>query len=298
MALSTSVTARSSLYAAFNTKTGEVLGKTAERHTSAEFVAFLTDIVINQPRGKEIHVIADNLSAHKSQPVKDFLASASEGSPALHSDLLLVAQPGRAVVRQDRTRCHRPRRVHFRLRPEEKAHALHPPLQQIAPNREVEVRRSIPTHQYTISWYRPLVALEVISSQVEKALGVKIEIVGFDTGNGLPAPRDYRDLPHLWEKGFYEMDQDMLRARLRRAQLVLGDISETSREWLRSDHAPIGFVAFDLDYYSSTKAAFALFEGDAGSHLPRVLLLRRRGRGSSRMHERIRRRASRDPRIQ
>ena len=36
-----------SLYAAFNTKTGEVLGKTATRHTSAEFVAFLTDIVIN-----------------------------------------------------------------------------------------------------------------------------------------------------------------------------------------------------------------------------------------------------------
>lgn len=64
-----------SLYAAFNTKTGEVLGKTAARHTSAEFVAFLTDIVINQPRGKEIHVIADNLSAHKSGPVKDFLAA-------------------------------------------------------------------------------------------------------------------------------------------------------------------------------------------------------------------------------
>src|SRR6266849_8991631 len=64
-----------SLYAAFNTKTGEVLGKTAERHTSAEFVAFLTDIVINQPRGKEIHVIADNLSAHKSAPVNDFLAA-------------------------------------------------------------------------------------------------------------------------------------------------------------------------------------------------------------------------------
>jgi transposase len=64
-----------SLYAAFNTKTGKVLGKTAERHTSAEFVAFLTDLVINQPRGKEIHVIADNLSAHKSQHVRDFLAA-------------------------------------------------------------------------------------------------------------------------------------------------------------------------------------------------------------------------------
>src|SRR6266850_5159160 len=36
------------LYAAFNTKTGEVLGKTAQRHTSAQFVAFLADIVAHQ----------------------------------------------------------------------------------------------------------------------------------------------------------------------------------------------------------------------------------------------------------
>jgi transposase len=63
-----------SLYAAFNTKTGQVLGKTAARHTSAEFVAFLADIVANQPRGKEIHVIADNLSAHKTKAVAAFLA--------------------------------------------------------------------------------------------------------------------------------------------------------------------------------------------------------------------------------
>jgi transposase len=64
-----------SLYAAFNTKTGEVLGKTASRHTSAEFVAFLADIVAHQPRGKEIHVIADNLSAHKTKAVAEFLAT-------------------------------------------------------------------------------------------------------------------------------------------------------------------------------------------------------------------------------
>ena len=66
-----------SLYAAFNTKTGEVLGRTAQRHTSAEFVAFLTDIVANQPRGKEIHVIADNLSAHKTKRVDQFLTEHS-----------------------------------------------------------------------------------------------------------------------------------------------------------------------------------------------------------------------------
>jgi transposase len=64
-----------SLYAAFNTRTGTVLGKTAQRHTSAEFVAFLTDIVASQPSKKEIHVIADNLSAHKTDTVKYFLAN-------------------------------------------------------------------------------------------------------------------------------------------------------------------------------------------------------------------------------
>jgi transposase len=63
-----------SLYAAFNTKTGEVMGRTAPRHTSAEFVAFLADIVAHQPKRKEIHVICDNLSAHKTRGVDAFLA--------------------------------------------------------------------------------------------------------------------------------------------------------------------------------------------------------------------------------
>ena len=66
-----------SLYAAFNTQTGEVLGKTAPRHTSAEFVAFLADIVAHQPKRKEIHVICDNLSAHKTKAVEQFLAKHS-----------------------------------------------------------------------------------------------------------------------------------------------------------------------------------------------------------------------------
>jgi transposase len=64
-----------SLYAALNTRNGEVVGKTAARHTSQEFVAFLAEVVANQPRGKEIHLIADNLSAHKTVRVQHFLAT-------------------------------------------------------------------------------------------------------------------------------------------------------------------------------------------------------------------------------
>jgi transposase len=69
-----------SLYAAFNTRTGEVLAKTATRHSSAEFVEFLTELVACQTKAKQIHVIADNLAAHKTESVKQFLAN----HPHLH----------------------------------------------------------------------------------------------------------------------------------------------------------------------------------------------------------------------
>lgn len=63
-----------SLFAALNTATGEVLGKTAARHTSAQFVAFLSDVLTSQPKGREIHVICDNVSSHKTAGVEAFLA--------------------------------------------------------------------------------------------------------------------------------------------------------------------------------------------------------------------------------
>jgi hypothetical protein len=62
-----------SLYAALNIQTGEVLAKTSARHTSAEFVDFLGQVVASQPCGREIHLIADNLSAHKTKHVFSFL---------------------------------------------------------------------------------------------------------------------------------------------------------------------------------------------------------------------------------
>jgi transposase len=62
-----------SLYAALNTATGQVQGKTAARHTSREFVDFLEDVVGGVEPGREVHIICDNLSAHKTRLVGDFL---------------------------------------------------------------------------------------------------------------------------------------------------------------------------------------------------------------------------------
>lgn len=63
-----------SLYAALDVKTGKVQGKTAQRHTSDEFVAFLSGLVQRARWAKEIHIVLDNLSAHKTKAVQQFLA--------------------------------------------------------------------------------------------------------------------------------------------------------------------------------------------------------------------------------
>jgi transposase len=62
-----------SLYAALEVKTGKVHGKTAARHTSDEFVTFLQQVVSAANRRPEIHIILDNLSAHKTKKVEQFL---------------------------------------------------------------------------------------------------------------------------------------------------------------------------------------------------------------------------------
>jgi hypothetical protein len=59
-----------SLYAALNPQTGEVIGQTAPRHTSQEFVGFLDEVVSNQPAEQEIQ---DNFATHKTDLVKRFL---------------------------------------------------------------------------------------------------------------------------------------------------------------------------------------------------------------------------------
>jgi transposase len=64
-----------SLYAALDVKTGAVLGDTAPRHTSDEFLRFLQRLIRTQPRGREIHLVLDNLATHKTQKVRTFLAA-------------------------------------------------------------------------------------------------------------------------------------------------------------------------------------------------------------------------------
>jgi hypothetical protein len=117
-----------------------------------------------------------------------------------------------------------------------------------------------------------LVNLEETAASVSAAVGIDIQVVGFDLGSGMPHATDYRDLPYIWQPGFYKMDVPLLQARLTVAQLVLGDVAETIPDWVASAPPPVGFVAFDLDYYSSTKVAFdGLLTAGPDRLLPRTI---------------------------
>jgi hypothetical protein len=62
-----------------------------------------------------------------------------------------------------------------------------------------------------------------------------------------------------------------LKARLKSAKLFLGDVAETLKTFVEQENPPpIGFIAFDLDYYSSTVTALKILEADHRYLLPRV----------------------------
>jgi transposase len=130
-----------SLYAALNTRNGEVVSKTAARHTRQEFVAFLAELVANQPRGKEIHLIADNLSAHKTKRVEQFLAA----HPKVHmhytptySSWLNQVENWFAKIEG----VYRPRSLHLGQKLGAQAYALHPSLQSLSQPPQVDLSRS------------------------------------------------------------------------------------------------------------------------------------------------------------
>jgi len=61
------------LFAALNMATGTVITDIRSTHTSADFVAFLNKVNRNVPDGLDVHVILDNLSAHKTPLVHRWL---------------------------------------------------------------------------------------------------------------------------------------------------------------------------------------------------------------------------------
>ena len=116
-----------------------------------------------------------------------------------------------------------------------------------------------------------LVNAEYHAQMCEKATGISIEVYGFDSGEGLPPPKDYRDLPYVFREGFYHMDRAVLEKKLTRAKIIFGDVKDTTVELAEEYNiAPIGCIFHDLDYYSSTLSSFNIFSVAPQYLLPRI----------------------------
>ena len=116
-----------------------------------------------------------------------------------------------------------------------------------------------------------LLNLEYHAREVKKILDIDIDIYGFDTGEGLPEPEDYRDLPYHWKSGMFKMDVDAIQRKLQSAKLVFGNINETAKNFFdKYNPAPIAAVSHDFDFYSSTATALKMFDADEKFFLPRV----------------------------
>lgn len=63
----------STLFAALNTATGEVIGACKKRHRHEEFLSFLKQVKKQTPPELDIHIIVDNYATHKHQNVKNWL---------------------------------------------------------------------------------------------------------------------------------------------------------------------------------------------------------------------------------
>ncbi len=107
-----------------------------------------------------------------------------------------------------------------------------------------------------------LLVLQREAEAVEKETGVAIKVYGFDNGPaGLPAfIGDHRDHPDKWKPGDFPMDEPLLRSRIgRRTKLVIGNVEETVPRFFDDPAVPpVGFIAFDLDLYSSTASALRI----------------------------------------
>lgn len=112
-----------------------------------------------------------------------------------------------------------------------------------------------------------------IAAKVSKVTGVRFDIVGFDTGKGMPPPKDFRDHPEFYGHGDFPMEnRAALQNRLpENATIVIGEVADTIRPFLEGC-ATIGFISVDLDYYHSTLEALQLLDAPPDKYLPWVVM--------------------------
>jgi len=115
-----------------------------------------------------------------------------------------------------------------------------------------------------------IIALEKYKKSIESYLKIKIDIYGFDTGEGMPKSNLKEDLIFVWKQGQYKINKDLIRKKTN-SKIFYGDVKNTINDFIKLNPNKICSIFFDLDYYSSTKAFLDQINNLKKYLLPRVL---------------------------
>lgn len=134
--------------------------------------------------------------------------------------------------------------------------------------------KSISVLEFGVAGGNGLLNCEFHAKAVSQLMGVDIQIYGFDSGKGLPLTNSgYKDMIHLFHGGDYKMDIEKLKTRLEKAQLVLGDIKDTTQTFINEyNPSPIGCMLVDVDYYSSSLPILEFLKQKDSAFLPRIYM--------------------------
>jgi hypothetical protein len=104
--------------------------------------------------------------------------------------------------------------------------------------------------------------LAYLANKLAKIYNLDYEVIGFDTGKGMPPPKDYRDHPEKYLTGDFP---PLLLSKIKlpkKTKIYYGDVQKTINKLkkdLKEKNTRIGFAAIDVDYYSSTLSCLKSF---------------------------------------
>jgi hypothetical protein len=120
-----------------------------------------------------------------------------------------------------------------------------------------------------------LLAIEKYCEKLSKKFKIDYQIFGFDfggtAGGGLMETKEPKDITYFWSKGDFKMNEEKLKKKIKKSNLIIGDINKTLDNFVELYKPPkISTIFFDLDYYTSTKNSFKIFDNDDKYFMPRV----------------------------
>jgi hypothetical protein len=117
-----------------------------------------------------------------------------------------------------------------------------------------------------------LLNLVKISEKLSRYYNLQVLVVGFDSGEGMPHPVDYRDHPEKYLDGdFPPHDRKLLDETLpSNAVVIYGPIAECvgKLDGMLTDGDFISFISIDVDYWSSTNDCLKIFDNMSLKFLP------------------------------